>query len=235
MPRPTSRTRIPVCSVTENCLVEAYLGQLLKADHRFGLFSLRQHARMPQAQRGKTVFIVDQCSLKSPLCECLRKLRGRYASSKFLVIDYERPREEILRFLFMGAQGYIVLEDVSKNLTRAIVSVAAGQLWVPQEVLGEFVSEVGYFFRKNTHPRQSTTPREDEILELVRRRLSNSEIAELLKIRVSTVKFHVSNILSKLNTSRRELVDIPFRSLRRIPTGEQYSSGYVIEEKHESH
>jgi len=40
----------------------------------------------------------------------------------------------------------------------------------------------------------------------VRRRLSNREIADLLQIRVSTVKFHLSNILSKMHANnRREL------------------------------
>jgi Bacterial regulatory proteins, luxR family len=40
-------------------------------------------------------------------------------------------------------------------------------------------------------------------MELVRRRLYNREIAELLQIRVSTIKFHLSNILSKMHVNSR--------------------------------
>jgi NarL family two-component system response regulator LiaR len=117
----------------------------------------------------------------------------------------------------MGAQGYVAHANVSHVLARAILNIAAGQLWVSQEVLQEFLSEVGRILRKDIHHRQSTTPREDEILELVRRRLSNKEIADLLEIRVSTVKFHISNIFSKMHaSSRRELADGSFRKLGRM-------------------
>lgn len=50
------------------------------------------------------------------------------------------------------------------------------------------------------------TAREAQILELARQRLSNKEIAIKLNIEVSTVKFHLSNIFSKLQiASRSEL------------------------------
>lgn len=76
------------------------------------------------------------------------------------------------------------------------------------EALHDFLSEVGSVLRKDARARQTTTRREDEILELVRRRLSNREIADLLQIRVSTVKFRLSNILSKLHArNRHDLAD----------------------------
>lgn len=48
------------------------------------------------------------------------------------------------------------------------------------------------------------TPREWEVLELVRRGCSNREIAEELGISLAGAKFHVSEIISKLNVSSRE-------------------------------
>jgi len=149
----------------------------------------------------------------------MKRLRGVSPNAKFLMLDQEKSNEEILRLLVMGAQGYVAHAKVRKNLLRAILCVAAGQLWAPTEVQKEFLSEVGRILRKDIDHRQATTPREDEILELVRRRLSNREIAELLRIQVSTVKFHISNIFSKLHASnRRELVGGPFRKLEKILT-----------------
>ena len=73
--------------------------------------------------------------------------------------------------------------------------------------------------RKDARDRQTTTARENEILELVRVRLSNKEIAELLQIRVSTVKFHLSNILSKMQAkSRRDLRAVPSEQLWKMLT-----------------
>jgi DNA-binding CsgD family transcriptional regulator len=55
---------------------------------------------------------------------------------------------------------------------------------------------------------QGITQRESQVIELVKRRLSNKEIAEILKIKESTAKFHLSNIFSKLQVNRRsELQD----------------------------
>lgn len=47
------------------------------------------------------------------------------------------------------------------------------------------------------------TPKEIEIIELVSRGLHNKEIASALDLKVRTVEFHVSNILSKLGVSKR--------------------------------
>jgi len=194
--------------VGQNCLAEAYLRQLLYADRHLRAFSVREYARLSPASRKNIVFVIDQCGLEIPLCECLRQLREDCLNAKFLVMDHEKSREEIVRLLFMGAHGYVPHADVSGTLIRAILFVAAGHLWVTPEVLHDFLSEVGSVLRKDAHARQTTTRREDEILELVRRRLSNREIANLLQIRVSTVKFHLSNILSKLHArNRHDLTD----------------------------
>jgi DNA-binding NarL/FixJ family response regulator len=50
---------------------------------------------------------------------------------------------------------------------------------------------------------QAITQRESQILELVKRRLSNKEIGAVLNIQESTVKFHLSNVFSKLQVTRR--------------------------------
>ena len=203
MPRIASQAPLRVCSVGQNCLAEAYLRQLVHADRHLRAFSVSEYARLSPASRKNIVFVIDQCGLEIPLCECLRQLREDCQNAKFLVMDHEKSREEIVRLLFMGAHGYVPHADVSGSLVRAIFFVTAGNLWVTPEVLHDFLSEVGSALRRDVHARQTTTRREGEILELVRRRLSNREIADLLQIRVSTVKFHLSNILSKLNARNR--------------------------------
>jgi len=208
MSRTASQAPLRVCFVGQNCLAEAYLRQLLSTDQRLRAFSVSEYARLSPAIRKNIVFVIDQCGQEIPLCECLRQLREDCLNAKFLVMDHEKSREEIMRLLFMGAHGYVPHADVSGTLVRAIFFVAAGHFWVTPEVLHDFLSEVGSVLRKDFHARQTTTRREDEILELVRRRLSNREIANLLQIRVSTVKFHLSNILSKLHArNRHDLTD----------------------------
>jgi len=203
MSHTASQASLRVCFVGQNCLAEAYLRQLLFSHRQLRAFSVSEYARLSPVNRKSIVFVIDQCGLEIPLCECLRQLRVDCQNAKFLVLDHEKSREEIVRLLFMGAHGYVPHADVSSTLVRAISLVAVGHFWVPPEALHDFLSEVGSVLRKDARARQVTTRREDEILELVRRRLSNREIADILQIRVSTVKFHLSNILSKLHARNR--------------------------------
>src|SRR5260221_543476 len=97
MPRVISQTPVPVCSVTENCLVAAYLGQLLGADRRFRPLNWELDALLSPICRKDTVFIIDHCGLDTPLSECFRKLRSNCANAKFLVLDYKKSRAEFVR------------------------------------------------------------------------------------------------------------------------------------------
>src|SRR5258708_25204468 len=173
MSRAISRASLQVCPVTQNCLAEAYLEQLLRADPRICPLNLKQYAQLSPTRRRKLIFVIDQCGLEIPLCECLRQLREHSLDARFLVLDDHKSKEETVRILTSGAHGYVSHADAASTLIRAIFCIAAKQLWVPHEVLPEFLREIGSVLRKDTKVRQTTTPREAEILELVRRRLSN--------------------------------------------------------------
>ena len=60
--------------------------------------------------------------------------------------------------------------------------------------------------RMANEPHESLTPREEEVLELVKQRLTNEEIASTLFISVKTVQGHVSSILAKLGHKNRRVL-----------------------------
>ena len=207
---------VQVCVVAPNCLVEAYLCQVLKGERLIRALNLKQFMLASPRQRRNTIFVVDQCGLGMPLSECLRHLRPRSQDSRFLILDHEKSRDGIVHLLTIGAHGYVPHAEVPRVLVRAIFRVAANELWVPPDAFGDFLREAACVLQKDGRGRQ-TTLREKEILELVRLRLSNREIAELLRIRVSTVKFHLSNILSKMHAKcRRDLRALPSEPLSRM-------------------
>lgn len=207
-----------VCAIAQNCLAEAYLAQLLRRERGIQVFSLKSYDRLSPSQRRQMIFVIDQCGLELPLSEYVNHLREKWPGAKFVVLDNAKSQEDIVRLLIMGIHGYVPHEEAQSALARAVFSVAANELWVPSGAFQNFLTEVGFALRhKSGQLRSSPTPREEEILELVRRRFSNREIADLLKIRVSTVKFHLSNILSKFQvTSRLELTGAPSERLRRL-------------------
>lgn len=218
MYRRSRRTTLIVCIIAQNCLAEAYLAQLLQRSRAIRVLPLKAYNQVSPAQRRDMIFVIDQWGLELPLSEYVKHLREKCAGAKFVILDKTKGQDEILHLLVMGIQGYVSHEQARNTLVHAVYSVAANEFWVPSEVFQKFLAEVGSVLRhKASHVRSCTTPREDEILELVRRRLPNREIAELLQIRVSTVKFHLSNILSKLHVaSRHELANTSSEKLRKL-------------------
>src|SRR5882672_2905169 len=165
MSRPISRNVVRVCSVAQNFLAEAYLLQILRADPHICPLNLEQYARLSPTKRAHMIFVIDECGLDAPLCECLKHLRGECLNPKFLVLDRGKSTVEIVRLLVLGAHGYVAHADVSHSIVRAVLSIGAGHLWVTPGVFQDFLVEVGSVLRKDIRPRGTTTPRESEILE----------------------------------------------------------------------
>ncbi len=103
-----------------------------------------------------------------------------------------------------GVVGYLPRATTAAELVEALERVATGEVACPPgvvETLARWTS------RRPERPARSLvddlTRREREVVELVRRGLSNKQIAERLCIELTTVKSHVHSILGKLNVERR--------------------------------
>jgi two-component system, NarL family, response regulator LiaR len=98
-----------------------------------------------------------------------------------------------------GAIGYLLKNVSASALADAIYAAHHGRPTLAPEATEALV-------RAATNPHRSDqelTPREHEILGMLGAGLSNHEIARKMGLSRSTVKFHVSNILSKLHVSSR--------------------------------
>src|SRR5262245_34002101 len=158
MSLPTSLSTFEVCLFAQNCLAQAYLEQLLRTDPRIADLSLNLCVERPRANGDRRIFVIDQCGLEIPLRYCLRQLRDQSPRARFLVLDAHKSKEDIVRIFTMGAHGFVAHADARRTLTRAVLCIAANQLWVPHEVLPEFVSAIATV-RKDLQPKQFTTPR----------------------------------------------------------------------------
>jgi len=89
---------------------------------------------------------------------------------------------------------------------KPISVVAQGHLWIRREVLNLYIQRANSILRSTSISDEKFTRREQQILELLRLELSNRTIAQRLAISERTIKFHISNILRKMNVAdRREL------------------------------
>jgi DNA-binding NarL/FixJ family response regulator len=157
------------------------------------------------------LFLLDGCSLTSPLGPLSGRLRANSPGSKFLVLlaPERNALDKMVRLLHWGIDGILELDEKwQTELQKAVLAVLGDRLWVPPEVLLAFAQEMRILLDKQLLPGHSLTARESQVLQLLFRRLTNKEIARELEISVRTAKFHVCNLLNKLGLeNRRNLLE----------------------------
>nr|WP_255495371.1 response regulator transcription factor [Nocardia sp. GTS18] len=124
--------------------------------------------------------------------------------------------------LSLGASGFLLKDAPAEELVRAVRVVADGQALLAPTITRRLIADVTR--RRNTvrtapSPALSTlTPREREVLELVAKGLSNTEIASELFVAEQTVKTHVSKVFSKLGLrDRAQAVVLAYESGLVVP------------------
>lgn len=105
-----------------------------------------------------------------------------------------------------GASGFLLKDTPPADLLRAITVVAAGEAMLDPSVTRRLIAR----FAGGDAPRvvepaalPELSPREEEVLRLLARGLSNAEIAAALVVNETTVKSHVAHLLTKLDLRDR--------------------------------
>jgi DNA-binding NarL/FixJ family response regulator len=206
----TKDVSLPVCIVEQNRLAARYLLEILAKHSAFHAGTLEDLIAHKPSERSAPVFIIDREGIDLPLSECLHVLRERHRNAKFIILDEDHPPEDTVRLLALGVHGFVSYAQIDEQLAPAVDRITQGELWFSSSVLQAYARRsIASLKTVNQPPAgQGVTQRESQVIELVKRRLSNKEIGEVLNIQESTVKFHLSNIFSKLQVNRRsELQD----------------------------
>ena len=155
------------------------------------------------------IFIVDTHSVRG-WRESLLQLRSRECRTIVLVPDEIENGGEELKGLFLGAHGIVSMSaNLTEDLPKAIRTVHKGRLWISRNALDEYVQRTNAAFSKLSFRGRQLTAREEHIVQFLVRGFPNKQIGKMLAISERTVKFHVSNIMRKLQVqSRRELLSL---------------------------
>lgn len=126
--------------------------------------------------------------------EAIRAILAEFPQARILVVSTYDGDEDIHRALEAGARGYVFKDIVRAELAEAVRVICAGREYLAPAV------------RRKLAEREdcsSLSTRELEVLTLVAKGFNNLQVAGLLHLTIRTVKFHMSNILSKMGVADR--------------------------------
>jgi len=126
--------------------------------------------------------------------EALRLLRASWPKARVMMLTTSELDDDIHRAIAAGAAGYLQKNVTRDELVRAIHQVHAGGRYMPEATERRLRSLAG---------RKQLSGREIEVLDGMRRGLSNKDIAAALSISEHTVKTHVKAVLQKLESADR--------------------------------
>ncbi len=155
------------------------------------------------------VVLMDLIMPEMDGADATKEIREKYPCTQVIILTSFKEEELVERALQAGAIGYLLKNASADELASAIRSAKRGQPTLSPEATQILIKassrspEIGH----------DLTAREKEVLKMMVDGLSNPEIADRLIVSRSTVKFHVSSILSKLGVaSRTEAVSVSIRN-----------------------
>ena len=179
----------------------------------------RNEAEALKPLNSPRLFLLDACSLRTDVGPLAARCRANSPGSKFLALlpPGSGGLAEQIRLFYWGIDGFVELHNSwQTELSHAIESILRGQFWVPRDVLLTFVKQSKAILDAQLLPGHSLTRREAQVLQLLMRRSTNKEISGVLGICERTAKFHVSNILSKLQLEDRRGLSLDPPALRAL-------------------
>lgn len=126
--------------------------------------------------------------------ETILALRARDPHLKVVVLTTYDADEDIFRAMQSGASSYLLKDMSTEEITGTIRSVYEGKAVVPSRIAERLAVRA---------ERQSLSPREQEVLQLLVRGRSNKEIGAQLFISDETVKSHLKTLFAKLKVRDR--------------------------------
>jgi two-component system, NarL family, response regulator len=126
--------------------------------------------------------------------EVLHALREMKVGTRAIVLTSFETDENIYRAFEAGALGYLLKDTSQRLMMEAIATVHVGRRYIPSEIAARLAERM---------MRSSLTAREQHILQMLAKGLTNKQIGCALSISDNTVRNHLNSIMEKLEVADR--------------------------------
>lgn len=205
-PETAPETQIRVMLVDDHAIVRQGLRSILERDAQIKVIAEASSGGECLALMDRAtpdVLLLDlklSTSSDTEGLELAHEIASRHPAVAILVLTTFLNEELVMQAVQAGAKGYVVKDVDTDALMRAIHDVSRGESAFDARSAAAMV-------RGMQTPAQEAkpglSPRELEVLRHLARGLSNKEIGKRLYVGETTAKFHVGNILRKLDVSSR--------------------------------
>ncbi|MFC4117953.1 response regulator [Nonomuraea zeae] len=200
---------IRVLLVDDDALVRAGLSMML--DGAAGITVVAEAADGQEAVTATDAHAPDVVlmDLRMPRVDGItatRRLRARARPPEVIVLTTFDTDENILHALHAGASGFLLKDTPPQRIVEAVTRVAAGDPIlsprITRRLMERTVVQAGAYERARA-ALAVLTPREHEVTVAIANGRTNADIATELAMGITTVKAHVSSILTKLGLDNR--------------------------------
>jgi DNA-binding NarL/FixJ family response regulator len=135
----------------------------------------------------------------------LRGIMALPVPPKVAMLTVSEEDDDVMQALRAGALGYILKGVGSRELVGVVKDIMRGQTYVSPtlaaKILGAMRADGAP--RREMHPMDDLSKREEDILKLVSEGKSNKEVGNILRLQEKTVKHYMTSILQKLHVRNR--------------------------------
>lgn len=202
---------IDVLLVDDHEIVRSGLATFIYAFDDLNLVGEASNGKEAVQQCGKLnpdVVLMDLVMPEMNGADATRLIKERYPKIEVIALTSHKEKKLVEGVLNAGAIGFLLKDISADQLAENIRLANKGESCISTEASNVLIKA------KNSpkEPGYDLTERERDVLKFMAKGNSNPEIAETLGIKRSTVKFHVQNILLKLDaSSRTEAASIAYK------------------------
>lgn len=146
------------------------------------------------------VAVIDVSLGNSSGIDLVKDLKERWPSLAVLVLSMHDEQLYAERALRAGAAGYVMKQEASESIIKAIRTVAAGGVFVSEAVSTRLVQRAAAgTVPPGGSPLEALSDRELQVLQMIGNGLGTREIAEQLAISIKTVESYRARLKEKMN------------------------------------